>query len=45
MLFYIYEDKDLLAETDSKEFAKSIMKKHKNCTIKDAKTGKEIKIG
>ena len=44
MLYFIFEGKELKAETDNLEFAKSFVKKHSECTVKDAKTGKEVKI-
>ena len=44
MLYFIYRDKELLAETDSIDFVKSFVKKHENCSVKNGKTGEEIKV-
>ncbi len=44
MLYFIYKDKELLAETDSIDFVRSFVKKHENCQVKNARTGEEIKV-
>ena len=44
MLYDIYKDGDLIAETDNVDFVKSVIHEHPNCSVRDAATGREFRI-
>ncbi|MBA7620743.1 hypothetical protein ES703_28098 [subsurface metagenome] len=40
MIYLVYEKKDLIAETDSIDFVKKLVKKNPDCRVKEATTDK-----
>ena len=40
MIYLIYEKKDLIAETDSLQFVKEVVKSRPDCLIKEIGSGK-----
>ncbi len=44
MIYFIYEQNNLIAETDNLQFLKTVAKKHPGCLVKEARTGKVFKV-
>jgi hypothetical protein len=45
MIYQIYVENDLVAETDSMDLVKNFVKDHPDCSVKDASSGKECSVG
>lgn len=43
MIYQIYKDKDLIVETDSMDFVKSVVRRHTDCLVKELLTGRVYK--
>ncbi len=40
MIYCLFENKDLIAETDSLESLETLVKEHPDCLVKELRTGK-----
>lgn len=43
MIYLVYDRQELIAETDSLEFLKSVVKEHPQCAVKELVSGKLYK--
>jgi hypothetical protein len=43
MIYLIYEKQELIAETDSLEYLKKVVKAHPDCAVRELGTGKTYK--
>ena len=43
MIYLVYDRQELIAETDSLEFLKAVVKEHPQCAIKELTSGKLYK--
>jgi len=43
MIYLVYDRQELIAETDSLEFLKAVVKEHPDCAVKELSSGKIYK--
>ncbi len=44
MIYLIYKDGEILVETDDLEFVTSYLSENVECSVRDARTGKEVPV-
>lgn len=44
MIYLIYKDGEILVETDDVEFVKSYLRRDRECSVHDARTGKKVPL-
>ncbi len=44
MIYLIYKDGEVLVETDNLEFARTWIRRDRECTVRDARTGNKVAL-
>jgi len=44
MIYHIYKDGDIVVETDNIDFVKTYVQENKECSVRDARTGKKVEM-
>lgn len=44
MIYHIYKDGDIVVETDNIDFVKNYILENKECSVRDASTGKKVEM-
>jgi hypothetical protein len=45
MIYHIYKDGDIVVETDNLDFVKTYIQEDKECSVREASTGKKVEMG
>jgi len=44
VIYLVYKDGEILVETDNIEFAKNYISRNQDCSVRDARTGKNVAL-